>query len=197
MINSIKVTGNIVDIKHEFTTKKGTKIYKATIICPRLSGFSDNLPCYLNEKMLEGIKENDAVEIVGEVRTKISERHETYIFVKEVNAYTGDFNDVEIAGNICRPPKFRITPFGRKVTDLCIAVNSESGKSYYIWTLAWSRNAMFAKNLNVGDKVKIKGRLQSREYVKVLDDGTTETRIAYEVAVQQIEEVWESESKKV
>lgn len=190
MINSIKVTGNIVDIKHEFTTKKGTKIYKATIICPRLSGFSDNLPCYLNEKMLEGIKENDAVEIVGEVRTKISERHETYIFVKEVNAYTGDFNDVEIAGNICRPPKFRITPFGRKVTDLCIAVNSESGKSYYIWTLAWSCNAMFAKNLNVGDKVKIKGRLQSREYVKHYEDGTSEKVTVYEVSASDIEEMW-------
>lgn len=190
MINSIKVTGNIVDIKHEFTTKKGIKVFKATIICPRLSGFSDNLPCYLNEKMLEGIKENDVVEIVGEVRTKISERHETYIFVKEVNAYTGDFNDVEIAGNICKPPKFRIAPFGRKVTDLCIAVNSESGKSYYIWTLAWSRNAMFAKNLNVGDKIKIKGRLQSREYVKHYEDGTSEKVTVYEVSASDISEMW-------
>ena len=190
MINSIKVTGNIVDIKHEFTTKKGTKIYKATIICPRLSGFSDNLPCYLNEKMLENIKENDAVEIVGEIRTKINERHETYIFVKEVNAYTGDFNIVEIEGNVCRQPKFRVTPFGRKVTDLCIAVNSESGKSYYIWSLAWSRNAMFAKNLNVGDKVKIKGRLQSREYVKHYEDGTSEKLTVHEVSASDIEEMW-------
>lgn len=190
MINSIKVTGNIMDIKHEFTTKKGTKIYKATIICPRLSGFSDNLPCYLNEKMLEGIKENDVVEIVGEVRTKISERHETYIFAKSVNAYTGDFNIVEIAGNVCRPPKFRITPFGRKVTDLCIAVNSESGKSYYIWSLAWSRNALFAKYLSVGDKVKIKGRLQSREYVKHYNDGSSEKVTVYEVSASDISEMW-------
>ena len=190
MINKIKVTGNIVDIKHEFTTKKGTKIYKATIICPRLSGFSDNLPCYLNEKMLEGIKENDVVQIVGEIRTKINERHETYIFAKSVNAYTEDYNDVELVGTICKPTRFRITPFGRKVTDLCIAVNSESGKSYYIWSLAWSRNALFAKNLNVGDKVKIKGRLQSREYVKHYEDGTSEKVTVYEVSASDIEEMW-------
>lgn len=188
MINSIKVTGNIVDIKHEFTTKKGIKVFKATIICPRLSGFSDNLPCYLNEKMLEGIKENDAVEIYGEIRTKIRERHETFIFVKAINPYTEDYNDVELAGTICKPTRFRITPFGRKVTDICVAVNNKS-KSYYIWAIAWGNNAVYANTFDVGNKVRIKGRLQSREYVKHYEDGTSEKVTVYEVSASDIEEI--------
>lgn len=44
-------------------------------------------------------------------------------------------------------------------------------KSDYIPCIAWGRNAAYAESLDVGTKLMLEGRLQSREYKKKLDDG--------------------------
>ena len=46
------------------------------------------------------------------------------------------------------------------------------------------------------NKVKITGRVQSRNYEKKLADGTTETRTAYEVSISSLEIVNEEEENK-
>lgn len=43
----------------------------------------------------------------------------------------------------------------------------------------------YASNFDVGEHVRIFGRIQSREYVKKLSETQTETRIAYEVSVSK------------
>ena len=77
---------------------------------------------------------------------------------------------------------------GREICDLMIAVNRMYNKSDYIPCIAWGRNATFAEKLDVGTKIYIEGRLQSREYKKKLDDGTMQLRRAYEVSVLRLEE---------
>ena len=49
------------------------------------------------------------------------------------------------------------------------------------------RNARFAKNLNVGDNVRIWGRIQSRNYQKRISEEETITKTAYEVSINRIE----------
>ena len=79
---------------------------------------------------------------------------------------------------MCKPPIKRTSPLGRDICDLMIAVNRMYNKSDYIPCIAWGRNANYADNLKVGTKVYLEGRIQSREYKKKFEDGTSEIRKA-------------------
>ena len=43
--------------------------------------------------------------------------------------------------------------------------------------------------MEVGTEVKIVGRIQSRSYEKKFEDGSSETRVAYEVSIASMEVV--------
>ena len=92
-----------------------------------------------------------------------------------------------MTGALCKPPSYRTTPFGREIADLLLAVNRPYGKSDYIPCICWGRNARYASGFEVGEHVRILGRIQSREYVKKLSETETETRTAYEVSVSKLE----------
>ncbi|WP_330655428.1 single-stranded DNA-binding protein [Alkaliphilus sp. B6464] len=68
-------------------------------------------------------------------------------------------------------------------------------KSDYIPTIAWGRNARFSSKLNVGDRIRIWGRIQSRQYQKKLSDGNVLNKIAYEVSISKMEKVDENEEE--
>jgi single-stranded DNA-binding protein len=76
---------------------------------------------------------------------------------------------------------------GREICDLMLAVNRRYERSDYIPCIAWGRIASQAALWDLGETVAINGRLQSRTYNKVLEDGTTEERTAYEVSVVDLE----------
>ena len=96
-------------------------------------------------------------------------------------------NVIEITGYVCKEPVFRTTPFNREISDVLLAVNRSYNKSDYLPCIAWGRNARYCQNLAVGENVKIWGRIQSRQYEKKFDDGTSEIRRAYEVSVSKME----------
>ena len=102
-------------------------------------------------------------------------------------------NEVVLVGYICKKPIYRQTPFGREIADVLLAVNRAYNKSDYIPTIAWGRTARFCQNLEVGTKVRVVGRVQSRMYEKKHEDGTVENRVAYEVSVGSLEVVEENE----
>ena len=104
-------------------------------------------------------------------------------------------NEVVLVGYICKKPIYRQTPFGREIADVLLAVNRAYNKSDYIPTIAWGRNARFCQNLEVGTKVKLVGRVQSRMYEKKHEDGTVENRVAYEVSVGSLEIVDENDTE--
>ena len=110
------------------------------------------------------------------------------IFVRELleDAPEKNPNNILLSGYICKPPVYRTTPFNREIADLLIAVNRAYNKSDYIPCIAWGRNARFVKNLCVGDKVAISGRIQSREYQKRLSETDVKTMTAYEVSVSKL-----------
>ncbi len=103
------------------------------------------------------------------------------------DADTNDKNDVLLEGFLCRQPYYRVSPLGREICDIMLAVNRIHGKSDYIPCIAWGRNARFVSTLDVGSKLTLRGRLQSRNYKKTLPDGSCELRIAYELSVMSIE----------
>ena len=105
-------------------------------------------------------------------------------------------NEVILIGFICKKPIYRQTPFGREIADVLLAVNRAYNKSDYIPCIAWGRNARFCQNLEVGSQVKVVGRVQSRTYEKKHEDGTSETRIAYEVSIGSLEVIEEKDDEK-
>ena len=95
-------------------------------------------------------------------------------------------NTIVLSGYICKPPIYRTTPFNREIADILIAVNHAYNKSDYIPCIAWGRNARFVKNLEVGEKVSISGRIQSREYQKKISETETRFLTAYEVSISKL-----------
>ena len=122
------------------------------------------------------------------------------IFVREwefvdENPEAGKTNQIFLDGFICKPPICRKTPLGREIADLLIAVNRPYGKSDYIPCIVWGRNARFIENLGVGTKLKIQGRIQSREYKKRISDDEFEIKTAYEISINKIEEAENEQNK--
>lgn len=98
-------------------------------------------------------------------------------------------NEIFLDGYICKAPVYRTTPFGREIADVLLAVNRAYNKSDYIPTIAWGRNSRFCQTLEVGENIRVWGRLQSREYQKKVGENETVKKIAYEVSISKMEKV--------
>lgn len=170
----------------------GENFYTMVVESRRLSGVSDLIPCMVSERLFQErpIAPGDSVCISGQFRSynKLvdgASRLDLQVFAREIeygNEYT-PHNSIALTGFICKPPNYRTTPFGREITDMLVAVNRSYNKSDYIPSIAWGRNARFARKLEIGEKVELSGRIQSREYEKVLETGEVLSRTAYEVSI--------------
>ena len=201
-MNKIVLAGLVTEeptFSHEV---HGEKFYRFYLSSSRQSGNCDVLMCTVPEIIKNGINEGNMVKVLGEIRTRnVHEDDKSHlevtVFVKEVLLYEKDENNVELDGFICKEPVYRETPFGRQITDLIVASNRERNyKSDYIPCIAWGRNAIRTSESNVGTRVKVSGRLQSREYNKRLGDETYEVRTAYELSAAMVDEVEESEGEE-
>lgn len=104
-------------------------------------------------------------------------------------------NEIFLDGYICKEPIYRTTPFGREIVDVLLAVNRAYNKSDYIPTIAWGRNSRFCQTLEVGDNIKVWGRLQSREYQKKVSENEVIKKIAYEVSISKMEKAQKEENE--
>lgn len=176
----------------------GEKFYTCPVCIPRLSGAADSVRVMVSERLMTdgGYNVGDTVIVTGQFRSYNSYEEDgnrlvLTVFAKDISPYDGEENanpnTLYLNGFICKPPVYRTTPFGREITDLLLAVNRSYNKSDYIPIIAWGRNARFARNLNVGDNVKIWGRIQSRTYQKRINDEETIEKTAYEVSINRME----------
>lgn len=202
-MNKIILSGEVVgEICYSHETRD-EKFYIFYMSSERQSGTKDVVPCIVSEVFLSQIENNKQckIKVAGEVRTRNAHveqgktKLEIFVFVKEILEYgSEDENSVCLEGYICKPTSFRGTPLGREICDILVASNREhNNKSDYIPCIAWGRNAIRTSELNVGTRVKVLGRLQSREYNKRLGDETYEARTAYELSSSMVSVVEESE----
>ena len=89
----------------------------------------------------------------------------------------------------------RRTPLGRSICDVILAVNRHYGRADYLPCIAWGGQARRAGWWNVGDRVCVRGRLQSRRYRKVVGSDVVE-KVAYEVSGILVERVVSEKSLK-
>ena len=194
--NSVSISGKLksLELSHKIY---GEAFYTFLLQCSRLSDKMDMLPVTVSERLLARfpLYEGAIVSIRGQLRSYnklVDGKIRLYltVFAREIGEETGMANEIELRGFVCKPPVFRVTPFGREITDMLIAVNRAYNKSDYIPCIVWGRNARFASGFEVGDKATLFGRVQSREYEKVLDNDEKVLRTAYEVSVARIQKDW-------
>lgn len=206
-----KVTGD-KKFSHEIY---GESFYVFNLEVPRLSGNSDTIPITVSERLItdEMLAQGNNLLVKGQFRSYNSYENEKNkliltVFAKDVMEVEEQVNEEEnemvkkdmitnevvLVGFICKQPIYRQTPFGREIADILLAVNRAYNKSDYIPTIAWGRTARFCQNLEVRTKVKVVGRVQSRMYEKKHEDGTVESRIAYEVSIGSLEIVEENDT---
>ena len=201
MINTEKLN-NKVYLKGEIVTEAkfsheiyGEGFYEMEVMVKRLSGQSDVLPVTISERLIESknLKIGSEICAIGQFRSynkQIDGKSKLMltVFVRELldSDYGKNPNNIALLGYICKPPIYRTTPFNREIADVLIAVNRAYNKSDYIPCIAWGRNARFVKNLTVGEKIAISGRIQSREYQKKLSETETKLMTAYEVSVSKL-----------
>ena len=197
--NQVSIVGEFISDFQYSHEVYGEGFYMVEVAVSRLSNFSDYIPLMISERLIDTSQSyiGQKVYVTGQFRSynrheELKNRLVLSVFVREIEFIEEETeemksNQILLDGYICKDPIYRKTPLGREIADLLVAVNRSYGKSDYIPCICWGRNARFAARFEVGVHVQIWGRIQSREYVKRLNEDEVEKRTAYEVSVSKIE----------
>lgn len=197
--NMVTIAGKVIsdlEFSHEVY---GEGFYYFLLEVKRLSDSNDVIPVTISERLILGqkLEIGKVIEVEGQFRSynsydNQSNRLVLTVFAREI-IFLEDAekiknpNQIVLNGYICKKPTYRTTPFGREITDILLAVNRHYNKSDYIPCICWGRNARYSQNLEVGDNIKVWGRIQSRQYNKKLEGGDVITKTAFEVSVSKME----------
>lgn len=205
--NQVTVMGEVVSgfsYSHEIF---GEGFYMVDVKVQRLSESFDIIPVMVSERLLDVNEDYVGMLICVNGQFRSYNRHEERknrlvlsVFAREVEFVeeveeSSKTNQIYLDGYICKEPIYRKTPLGREIADLLLAVNRPYGKSDYIPCICWGRNARYANHFKVGERCAIWGRIQSREYMKKLDEEHVEKRVAFEVSVSKLELMGEAEKE--
>ena len=197
--NQVTIMGEVVSgftFSHEVF---GEGFYMVDISVKRLSNSRDLIPVMISERLIDVTQDytGEFLMVTGQFRSYNRHEEQKNRLVLSVFAREAEFIDEEpdgaktntilLDGYICKLPIYRKTPLGREIADLLLAVNRPYGKSDYIPCISWGRNARYAAGFEVGTRVRIWGRVQSREYTKKISETECEKRVAYEVSISKME----------
>ena len=201
--NKIYLEGKVasgLEFSHEMY---GEGFYTFDLEVMRLSDSVDHLNITVSERLLNEINLEIGVDIIveGQLRSYNkfvdgSNKLILTVFARNIEPCierSKNQNEIILDGYICKEPVYRTTPFGREIADVLLAVNRAYNKSDYIPTIAWGRNSRFCQTLNVGDNIRVWGRLQSREYQKKVSETDVIKKVAYEVSISKMEKVVKEE----
>lgn len=192
--NSITVRGSLVELPRFSHENHGRQFYRFLLEVPRLSGALDILPVVAEESVLSAIDPTagEMLTVKGQIRSH-NQRNELgrhlliFIFAVSIVAEDGEpVNDVILEGPLCREPTYRRTPLGREICDVMLAVPRAFHRADYLPCILWGRTAQEISVCHTRDRIRIQGRLQSRIYTKLSEDGAQQ-RTAYEISALQAE----------
>lgn len=177
----------------------GEGFYTFSLDVMRLSDTKDSLCITVSERIITNIDLSIGRDVIvdGQLRSYNkfvdgSNRLILTVFARNIESCeerSKNPNEIFLDGYICKAPVYRTTPFGREIADVLLAVNRAYNKSDYIPTIAWGRNSRFCQTLEVGENIRVWGRLQSREYQKKVGENETVKKVAYEVSISKMERV--------
>lgn len=188
-VNQITIRGNLQNLPQFSHENHGKRFFRFHLEVPRLSGAVDILPVVASEYVLNqmDLSGGEMLTVTGQIRShnirSDGVRH-LLIFVFAQNIICEDdepINDVLLKGPLCKEPNYRRTPLGREICDVMLAVGRGFKRADYLPCILWGRVAQEISQCHTRDMIQISGRLQSRIYTKITDDGPQE-RTAYEIS---------------
>ena len=191
--NRVELRGVAEDAPLLSHVNHGCAFYRFTLSVLRLSGQADKLPVIVPRPLLllTPVSPGDGVHITGQLRSfnnKSGQGSRLVIstFAQTLTHDAGEpLNRIFLSGVLCKQPTLRLTPLGRSICDMILAVNRRYGRADYLPCIAWGKVAAKIAEMQVGDRLTLEGRVQSRTYIKQTDAGSEE-RTAYEVSVMQL-----------
>ena len=187
--NSILLRGSLQSLPQFSHENHGRQFYRFFLEVPRLSGAVDLLPVITEDRILNQIDlcAGSMLTVTGQIRSH-NQRSEgsrhlmIFVFATQIVAEEGEpINDVDLEGTLCREPIYRRTPLGREICDVMLAVPRAFRRADYLPCILWGRTAQEVSACHTRDRIRIHGRLQSRIYTKLTEDGAFE-RTAYEIS---------------
>ena len=192
--NRVTLRGTLLSLPEFSHENHGRNFYRFYLEVPRLSGAMDLLPVIAGEQVLNSfeLSGGEMLTITGQVRshniqTEGRRRLLIFVFATAITAEDGEpMNEVLLEGPLCREPTYRKTPLGREICDIMIAVPRAFRRADYLPCILWGRTAQDGSHLHTRDRIRILGRLQSRIYTKMTQNGPEE-RTAYEISALSAE----------
>lgn len=189
IVNQITLRGSLVELPVFSHENHGRRFYRFSLEVPRLSGTVDVLNIVASEKVLEEVdlSGGEMLTVTGQIRSHNVRSNGTrhlmiFVFAAQIVAEDGEpLNDVILEGPLCKEPILRRTPLGREICDIMLAVPRAFHRADYLPCILWGRTAQEISVFHIRDCIRICGRLQSRAYTKVTEDGPVE-RVAYEIS---------------
>ena len=193
-VNQITVCGSLLALPEFSHENHGKRFYRFMLEIPRLSGAVDILPVIAPETVMNSIdlSGGEMLTVTGQIRSHNSRsngvRHLLiFIFASDIVAEDAEpLNEVVVTGLICKDPIFRRTPLGREICDVMLAIPRAFRRADYLPCILWGRTAQEVSRCQIRDQICIRGRLQSRIYTKLTEDGPQE-RTAYEISALSAE----------
>ena len=188
--NEVELEGQVLTAPEFSHENHDTRFYRFSLQIPRLSGQWDILPVLITEPLTRQVIPGQSLRLTGQLRSFNNRSQQGRRLVLSIHVQTllpcqGEHcNRIRLSGRVCKPPILRRTPLGRSICDLMLAVPRRYGRTDYLPVIVWGRLAMDAAALAVSAPVELEGRIQSREYTKVTDEGASR-RTAYEVSVMR------------
>ncbi len=187
--NSITIRGQLVELPQYSHENHGRQFFRFLLEVPRLSGAVDLLPVVAEETVLNEIDPTagEMLTVTGQIRShnqRVAGSRHLMIFVFAMNILAEDgepINDVVVEGPLCKEPTFRRTPLGREICDVMLAVPRAFRRADYLPCILWGRTAQEVSACHTRDCIRIYGRLQSRIYTKLTEEGPLE-KTAYEIS---------------
>ena len=192
--NQITLRGSLASLPQFSHENHGRRYWRFILEVPRLSGSVDTLPVIAEESLIMELDPcgGEMLTVTGQIRSHNQRsdgvRH-LLIFVFAANILPEDgepINEVFLEGPLCKEPTFRRTPLGREICDAMLAVPRAFRRADYLPCIMWGRTAQDIAACHVRNRIRIYGRLQSRNYTKMTDEGPVE-RTAYEISALSAE----------
>lgn len=175
-------------------------VYATKIRVERISGVVDLIPIFIKESKLVFLnvrpKVGDFMEIEGCFHSKhvySSDNKRTlknYVYVGKISFSSSALpclNEIHLTGEVFRCGKARVTTGGRHLVDFLLKVRRKTHRFSKIPCIIWGEHrSVKMAEAGEGAKLKLVGRIQSREYLKI-ENGVETFRTVYEVSVTDFE----------
>lgn len=187
--NNILLRGSLQSLPQFSHENHGHRFFRFYLEVPRLSGAVDILPVIAHTDTLERIdlSAGSMLTVTGQIRSHNIRtdgvRHlMIFVYATDILSEEGDaLNEVTLEGPLCKEPIFRRTPLGREICDVMLAVPRAFRRADYLPCILWGTTAQEVSQCHTRDRIHIQGRLQSRIYTKITEEGLQE-RVAYEIS---------------